>query len=187
MSDTVYLRNLRLNAAIGPDRWHRPGKEQPVILSLRLTHNLVNAAAKDDVDKTLNYGVLCRKVTKHISENTGKWALHECAHEVGKTAVGWAGKDADGELREVKVDVLLPKGALRVEGGLQVEVWMHGDDIVARALVVKGLSVSCIIGVNTHERVEKQMVMIDLRMTHVREQDLAQNGQPIVKAVAEVS
>lgn len=187
MSDTVYLRNLRLNAALGPDRWHRFGKEQPVILSLRLTHDLVAAAAKDDVAKTLNYGTLCREVTHYVGENTGKWALHECAQEVGKMAVAWAKKGTKGELREVEVNILLPKGALRVEGGLEIVVPVIGDRMGTQVLVVNEMRVPCIIGVNAHERVEKQMVVINLKMTGVREEELASNGQPIVKAVAEVS
>ena len=187
MSDTIYLRNLHLNAAIGPDRWHRSGKEQPVVLSLRLTHNIVDAASKDDVDKTLNYGVLCKEVTQFVSGHQGKWTLNECAHEVGKMAVAWAKKETKGELKGVKVDILLPKGALRVEGGLGIEVLMQGYEVTAQILVVKELRVPCIIGVNDHEKVEKQMVVIDLRMTGVRREDLVLNGQSIAKAVAEVS
>jgi len=188
MSDTIYLRNLHLRAAIGPDRWHRSGKEQPVILSLRLTHDVVDAAAKDDVDKTLNYGVLCREVTNHVSKSEGKWALHECAYEVGKMAVAWAKKEtAAGGLKDVQVEILLPKGALRVEGGLGIEVSMRGYQVTAQTLVVKELKVPCIIGVNAHERVEKQIVVVNLRMTGIKQEDLVLNGQPIVKAVAEVS
>ncbi len=187
MSDTIYLRNLHLNAAIGPDRWHRSGKEQPVVLSLRLTHNVVSAAAKDDVDMTLNYGILCKQVTQFVCGYQGKWALNECAYEVGKLAVTWAKQETWGELKDTKIDILLPKGALRVEGGLGIEVSMQGYQVKAQTLVVKELRVPCIIGVNDHEKVEKQMVVIDLRMTGVRREDLVLNGQSIAKAVAEVS
>ena len=187
MSDTIYLRNLHLNAAIGPDRWHRSGKEQPVVLSLRLTHNVVSAAAKDDVDMTLNYGILCKQVTQFVCGYQGKWALNECAYEVGKLAVTWAKQETWGELKDTKIDILLPKGALRVEGGLGIEVSMQAYRVTAQTLVVKELRVPCIIGVNDHEKVEKQMVVIDLRMTGVRREYLVMNGQSIVKAVAEVS
>lgn len=187
MSDTIYLRNLHLNAAIGPDRWHRSGKEQPVVLSLRLNHNVVDAAAKDDVYKTLNYGILCKEVTQFVCGHQGKWALNECAHEVGKMAVAWAKKETKGELKDTKIGILLPKGALRVEGGLGVELSMQGYQVTNQTLVVKELRVPCIIGVNYHETVEKQMVVIDLRMTGVRREDLVLNGQSITKAVAEVS
>lgn len=187
MSDIIYLRNLRLNAAIGPDRWHRPGKEQAVILSLRLAHNLVGAAAKDDVSKTLNYGILCREVTNHVSNHEGKWALHECAQEVGNMALMWAMRETQGEPKDVQVEILLPKGALRVEGGVGIEVSMQADRVTAQTLVVKELKVPCIIGVNAHERVEKQMVVVNLRMTGVKQEDLVVNGQSTVQAVAEVS
>lgn len=187
MSDVIYLRNLHLNAAIGPDRWHRSGKEQPVILSLRITHNVVEAAAKDDVDKTLNYGMLCKEVTQFVSGYQGNWALNTCAHEVGMMARAWAEKDMEGEVKDIKVDLFLPKGALRVEGGVGIEWSMKGYQAMDETLVVKELRVPCIIGVNAHERVEKQMVVIDLRMTDVRREDFELNGQSMVMAVVEVS
>ena len=188
MSDTIYLRNLHLSAAVGPDRWHRSGKRQPAILSLRLKYSVLDAAAKDDVAKTLNYGTLCGKVIEFVDANSGKWALRECAYELGRMVGTWA-YDVPGEepKGEVQVEILLPKGALRVEGGLGIELSMKGYEVTAQVFIVKELRVPCIIGVNAHERVEKQIVVINLRMSGVRRSDLQLNGQPMVKAVAEVS
>ncbi|KAI9873209.1 MAG: trifunctional dihydropteroate synthetase [Pleopsidium flavum] len=187
MSDIIYLRNLHLNAIIGPDRWHRSGKAQPIVLSLRLEHELLPAAAKDDVAKTLNYGTLCQEVTQFFKDNTGRWVLHEFAFEVCRLVMYWMVKvtDANEQERKVRVEILLPKGALRVEDGVGVELSMTGSNVDSQVLMVKELKVPCIIGVNPHERVEKQTVVIDLKMKRVREEDLKLNGQPVVKSVAE--
>jgi len=188
MSDMIYLRNLHLNAVIGPDRWHRSGRSQPVILSIQLKYDLLKAAAKDDVAKTLNYGTLCQEVIEFFIDNTGTWVLHEFAFQVCRLLMDWMFKVTRAEQeRRVRVEILLPKGALRVEGGLGVELLMTGTNVDSQFLTVKELKVPCIIGVNSHERVEKQTVVIDLKMNDVSEEDLEWNGQPIVKAVTEVS
>lgn len=160
-----------------------------MILSLRLKYNIKNAAAKDDVSQTLNYGTLCNKIMDVSKDNSGRWALREFAIQLCRSIQLWVknvdpGREQD---RVVSVEILLPKGALRVEGGLGIELSMCGPtETETEFFIVKGLRVPCIIGVHPHEKVEKQTVAIDLKLSGLRDEDFELNGQPIVRAVTAV-
>lgn len=200
-SDTIYLRNFNLTATVGPDRWHRAGKSQPVILSVRLAYNIRDAAATDDVVKTIDYGSLCKHLTQYVQaterESKGWKTLYEFAGGVGKEAVGKAmemgpsfykGLEAEAQVT-AQVEVVLPKGALRVEGGVGLGLEMRGGQVAKESveMMVRDLRVPCIIGVNKHERLEKQTVVVGLKMSGpLPDSVLAGSGQEVVRTVAEV-
>lgn len=164
--DIVYLRNLKLSAVIGPDAWNRPDKSQPIVVSLQLEIDTTSASTTDDIKNTFSYGQLCKDVTAKLDGKTFM-SIDHLTSDLAGLADNWPGET-------LKLQVLAPKGMLRVEGGFgrefflrRVETKPHGWKVLnwhvgSHEWVIKGLKLACIIGVNPHERLEKQNLSIDL-------------------------
>ena len=170
LPDTISLRNLTTTLIVGPDAWCRPSKPQPLVLSFFLTLDIQNAAASDDIDGTFSYGVMCKDVIGRM-ENTSFASVSHLVIDLARMAEKWPGDT-------LRIEALLPKALLRSEGGLvlNLEVTRWGSngargqgewELRTKTWEARKLMVACIIGVNPHERDQKQTVMIDLKVRHI--------------------
>ena len=170
MSDQIYIQNLRLSAIVGPDAWHRSNKPQPLILSARLHINTSAAGSSDDIRETVSYGEICKVVTSLIEREKAFYCIEQLGWKITALAEEhkWGGQ-------KFEVEVKLPKGVLRAEGGISFRCcvvrdlhgqgtesqWKDGEEY---SWLIKDLTLACVIGVNPHERVEKQAVMVNLHI-----------------------
>ena len=183
-TDVVYLKGLRLNAVIGQDAWHRPEREQPVIVDVRMRTNIEVAGNQDDVLQTVHYGNLCKAITKEVDSRKNYSSLVDLAWRISIAAFGpGGGKD------EMELTITLPKGILLGDGvGLSAAI--HRDREIdtlkeTNSLFVRGMKLTCIIGVNEYERLEKQYVILDLRLSDV-EQRIFIEYSKLVKEISDV-
>ncbi|KAI4172514.1 MAG: hypothetical protein LQ343_003508 [Gyalolechia ehrenbergii] len=194
--DTIYLRNLSISAIIGPDAWGREGKVQPIVLNVRLKIDTTSASTSDDINDSFSYGQVCKEITAQLD---GK-AFNNLQHLITVLttfAAFWPGEDT-------KLQALAPKALLRVEGGLEITHSIRKKDryeengvpqvrhVDTRSWSIKGLKLACIIGVNKHERLEKQSVNVDLRIPAINPRNFeakegsSENWRTLVKRVCEV-
>lgn len=159
IEDTIYLRNLRLSTVVGVDAWGRPGKAQPVIICIQLHMNTSQTGSSDDLQYSFSYGQMCKDVTSAI-DHVSFEDIDQLSIGLAKAAHSWPGETMTGQ-------VMLPKAFLRVDGGFSNQFdlvkqspghWKFLD----HRWIVNGIKAACIIGVNAHERLEKQTVNIDL-------------------------
>ena len=168
--DTLHLRQLQLSAVIGPDAWNRPGRQQPIILSLQLQIDTTTSASiTDDFNKVFSYGQVCGDVTSTLDGKTFR-SIDHLTSVLTSLADNWPGET-------LKLQAMAPKAMLRVEGGFGREFSLQRIEhktpgwrtlswnVVSHEWVVKDLKVACIIGVNPHERLEKQNLNISLRIS----------------------
>ena len=195
--DTIYLRNLQISAIIGPDAWGRKDKVQPVILNIRLKIDTTRASGSDDIKDTFSYGQMCKEVTSGLYGKTFN-NLQHLITALTTFAAFWPGEDT-------KLQALAPKALLRAEGGLEITHSIRKKEryeengvpqvrhVDTRSWSIKGLKVPCIIGVNEHEREEKQSVVIDLRIpaidpkTFEAKDGPGENWRSLVKRTCAVS
>lgn len=169
--DTISLRNLHLVAILGPDAWARPGKPQPIQISLQIGIDTTSAGVSDDITHTFSYGQIAKDVTAKL-DGKDFMSIDHLTSELASLAENWPGE-------VLKIEVLAPKALLRVEGGFGRELVlkrkalkenvMDGSEqliwhVANHEWFVKDLRIACIIGVNPHERLEKQSVVVNLRM-----------------------
>jgi FolB domain-containing protein len=157
--DAVLLRNLHFELAVGIDAWHRRGKPQPVSLSLEIGSGVAirNAAAGDDVSKALDYGKLYKLIYGKLTTSNAQFRDVHALHDAVRNCI------ASNVC--VKMEISLPKALLRAEGGLtyaRVEEYKDDYLLSIETLSIRGIRCACIIGVNPHERVEKQIVIVDV-------------------------
>lgn len=157
--DAVLLSNLHFELAVGTDAWHRRGKPQPVAISLEIGSGVAiqNAAAGDDVSKALDYGKLYKLIFGKLTTSNAQFRDVRALHDAVRNCI------ASNVC--VKMEISLPKALLRAEGGLTyASVEEYKDDYLLpiETLSIRGIRCACIIGVNPHERVEKQVVIVDV-------------------------
>lgn len=157
--NTVFLNEMGFMLPVGKDAWNRGGKAQPVKVSLQVGHvNSINdAAASDDVGKSLDYGKLYKNIQRNMEQQNHYANVQEVAEQVLVSI--------DTPDITASVEIGLPKAALRAEDGLSY--FLEQNKIPEslthyETLQIRGIKCACIIGVNPHERREKQMVVVHL-------------------------
>lgn len=184
--DTISLRNFHMTAVIGHDAWNRPGKLQPIVLTLKLLIDTTSAGTSDEIGHTFSYGQMCKDAI--VLSGAHFRSIDELTTNLVRIAFA---KNWPGE--SLQISLVAPKALLRVEGGLGREVTLRKQWIESgapkqqiwictrHAWLVKELKLACIIGVNPHERLEKQQVTINLEILgeHGRDEDdyQEQNGE----------
>ncbi|KAH0534043.1 hypothetical protein FGG08_007350 [Glutinoglossum americanum] len=164
MTDTVFLRNAAISAVIGRDCWHRE-KSQPALISLRLLTDIELTGETDDVVNTIDYGTVYKAVADAMT-NSSYPTLDAFTEKACRVAL----KAGGGKC--VKGTVMLPKALLQAEGrdgGVRCEIEMEATQAEAvavrsKTLSIRNLRLSCIIGVNKHEREHKQLVVVNLKL-----------------------
>merc|ERR1712000_166016 len=157
--DKVILKNLKFDLAVGFDAWRRYGKPQPVSITVEIhpRSNLEAAAAQDDVNLSLDYGKLYKSISGSLTNSGAYPTIHVLISQLAQFVPEYAFLD---------MDILFPKALLQVNGGvlyrLQVDNSTPGLITPNLTLDIKGITCSCIIGVNPHERLYKQSLSIDI-------------------------
>ena len=181
-SDTVFIDTLHISATIGPDCW---GKTRPQPLSISVYLNLepvylVASGETDDVEKSVHYGLLTKKVTSLIkkkNDEDGWEGVDALVRDVAEEAFELGGEC----VQSVRVVVEVPKVILLASSYIVDTTLLAEYDqpnapttlqpsirrprerrLVAKKIEVKEVVVPVVIGVNPPERLAKQRVTSDL-------------------------
>lgn len=91
--DTIFLRDLRVETVIGIWDWERKIR-QTVSIDLEMGADIRTAAASDDIDSTLNYKQVAKRVQQFVGDSEFKLVetLAERIAEIiiGEFEVPWA-------------------------------------------------------------------------------------------------
>lgn len=183
--DYVTLRNIQLPLplAVAPDAWNRPNKPQPATISLRVAfprHLIHEAGLKDSVATTLNYSSLYRVLETKQRAYAQEAAVSQQGLQLDRlldsierdvqdeqersiTEIYRAqGYQSPQPFRETEVTLHLPKAVLRAAGGVKCVSYSRQSEWVRREAWIQEIRSYTIIGVNEHERKDKQAVDITL-------------------------
>lgn len=160
--DTVFVRNVSIQAHVGPDSWGR-SKQQPALISVRLTFPIDKAGLSDNIEDCMDY----RKIYKALTSLNNKNFEHifHLAHQASREAL------LAGQGTEVVTTVVLPKGLLHSEG---VSASVHIESESGFALwQIHKLVIPCIIGIGAFERPRKQPVVVDVKLNETNSSSLS--------------
>ncbi|KAG8728121.1 trifunctional dihydropteroate synthetase, partial [Ceratobasidium sp. 428] len=161
-SDLIIIDGLSVHAALGFSHWPRPGVEQklqPLVLSITVPHNLAQASVVDNLEESVSYGSICK-------------VAEACAHEKGKfssaeaLAAGIASScfSKFSSVHEVRSVIEKRRALLHAQGaGVQSIHYRTRGNSPNNTYFVRDLELSTIIGLHPWERVEKQLVRINLQ------------------------
>jgi dihydroneopterin aldolase len=68
MRDTIILRGLEARGIVGIREWERK-KPQTIRISLEMACDADAAAAEDDIDLTVDYSSVAKRILQHIENN----------------------------------------------------------------------------------------------------------------------
>ena len=156
--DKVILKGIRFEAVVGLDAWHRPDKTQPVELELHLARpgGLEAAAREDSVNYTIDYGKLYKALKAAVFDQKFDSVIQ--FYQAVRTSLP--------EVSSWFISVVLPKGILAANNGVRFS-WSgemeDGNQLpVLQVMGIHDLECRCVIGVNSHERIEKQKLQISV-------------------------
>ena len=69
--DIIYLNDLRIDTVIGINGWERRTK-QTVILDIEMAADIKRAAQSDEINDTLNYRAVAKRLINYVSETEFK-------------------------------------------------------------------------------------------------------------------
>ncbi|KAG8744536.1 trifunctional dihydropteroate synthetase [Ceratobasidium sp. 414] len=161
--DLIIVDGLSVHTALGASHWPRPGVEQqpqPLVLSITIPHDLAQASAGDNLEESVSYGSICK-------------VAEACAHEKGKfssvetLAAGIASScfSKFSSVHEVRSIIEKQRALLHAQGAGVQSVHRRAGDPTNDIYFVRDLELSTIIGLHPWERVEKQLVRINLQWT----------------------
>ena len=156
-TDIIYLKNYRYDAIVGLDCWGRK-KTQQVVTSIRITSDITLAGRSDEIGQTLNYSQVAKALAKAVENGIEYINFANINRQFASTIL---------RMKQVQVHIksMAPKGLLR--GGFGCESW-HGSDHQMVVTVFDALRLWVIIGVNAHERLIRQLVLVTLRVQEER-------------------
>jgi len=100
--DTIVINELEAHARIGVPDSER-GKPQRLLISVELRSSFGEAAATDDLSKTIDYDRFCRDLRAHLA--VGQWKLLETlAEQIANKAISDFG--ANSAVVEIKKFVI---------------------------------------------------------------------------------
>ncbi|MBF0622604.1 MAG: dihydroneopterin aldolase [Magnetococcales bacterium] len=102
--DRIFIKDLRLRCIIGIREWERKTL-QNVVINLTLSVDLAKAGQSDDIDDTVNYKTLCKRIIS-MTEASHFFLVEALAEKIAQIAL------EDERIHAVEVQVEKP-GALR--------------------------------------------------------------------------
>ncbi len=176
LQNCVFIKNLALSTVVGPDAWGNHGKPQPILISCRVHREIGPAGENDQVDDTLSYSQIVKDIKEVVSDYQRDRGGFTSARNLSETIFlksyrRWGAY-------AVCITIHLPKANLRAEGGF-ILTSMYHEKLTDRLeeSIVSNFRIPCIIGVNPHERLAKQIVVVSFKI--IEEKDIpGTSGSP---------
>jgi len=154
------------------DAWGRPGKEQPLLLSVSVefASGFERAGKTDSLGTdTVHYGTLSKAILASTSNNKDQsggglaMVVGDAWTALTGRNIGSDGKEGAGmignEVRFLSITAMLPKASLLGSGVSWTVSECFGTGVYATILTVHDLRVPTLIGINVNERLAKQFVI----------------------------
>lgn len=158
----MFVKEISATAITGKDAWNRPSP-QPITISVSLNTDFHKASITDNLKYSVNYAVLTRHISDFIKTNEHKnfKSLGSIAEAVSQLALD----EKNGGSEIAKVVVKSPKSEIRADS-VEYELIRSRVDPSSNTDTynVTKLRLLTIIGVFTFERLQKQIVDIDLKI-----------------------
>lgn len=168
--DSVSIRNLHLPHGItAPDVWGKT-KEQPGLVSLKLTlrDGFSGTASEDGLDASIHYGQLAKRIRAENHPGQTVYDVLDAARGVVHTMASM-GPGTKFLLARADLEVLLPKASMAGEAvtlthALHFDAGGHSESL-ERVFTVRNVKLMVLIGVNAYERTAKQPVVAYIAIT----------------------
>src|SRR5687767_10772448 len=119
--DQVFIRDLVARGIIGVNGWERE-KPQEILINIVLFADLHRAGNSDDIQDSVNYRTVAKKVLAH-SETAQRHTVEALAADIARLCLD------EPNVQKVRVRVEKP-GAVRFSRSVGIEIEREKDEIV---------------------------------------------------------
>lgn len=182
MKDTVFIEQLAATAIVGKDAWNR-ATPQPLAVSVRLNTDFSQASASDNLEHLLNYAVILRNIQEFFTQNARRNFGSLAA--VGSAVLGLL--FASNEPYTAQITVLLPKLEIRADKVSWTCTYNKDGKTDSDILEINHLRLLTVIGVFTFERLQRQVVDLDLKLTATPEVNIRKVIDDVVDYVEQTN
>lgn len=190
LPDSINLTGLSVRMLVGVDNWERV-RPQPVTIDVCVHTDVSKAGSSDHLPYSIHYGVLTKEIESHcleeryrslegLAEGLAKVCIFLCkaprvtlrvfkprallhAHaagvEITRTAEDFVTTDGKSALEHIPPRSKVSSSALKSLHLSPLSAWALHDRVL-----IKDLCISTILGVNPWERVDKQIVRINVEV-----------------------
>lgn len=116
--DQVIIKDLSVRGVIGVENWERE-KPQEILINLILFADLRKAGESDDIEDTVNYRTISKKIMAH-TEGANRFTVEALAADIAKICL------AEPAVQKARVRVEKP-GAVRFSQSVGVEIERSKD------------------------------------------------------------
>ncbi len=117
--DCIEIRDLLVRAVIGVNDWERTGR-QDVLINVTLFADLRPAGASDDIQDTINYRTVTKRIIDHV-ERSQRFTVEALAADVARICLQEPG------VQRARVRIEKP-GAIRFARSVGVEIERQAED-----------------------------------------------------------
>lgn len=167
--DVITVNELSLRVPLGPSHWPKPLSEtlpQPIVVSLSVPYALATAGYSDQLADSVNYSSLSKAVEGLAASGRPFTSLEGFAEAACHTCF-----DKFSGVNQVDIRVEKLRGLLHAKSaGVNVTRHRGGASPTKTEkteVFVRDLTLSTIIGIHPWERVEKQVVKVNLSVALV--------------------
>ena len=89
--DKIIIKDLLVRGIVGINDWERE-KEQDILVNMTILHDLVTPSRSDDIEDTLNYRTITKKMIRYI-ETSKHFLVEALAHNLAKFAIDEGAKN----------------------------------------------------------------------------------------------
>lgn len=205
LPDSLHIAQLSVRVPLGVDAWGRT-LQQPVNFDIQIHTDVSQAGRSDHLPYSIHYGILVKEVEKHCQQVEYS-SLDHLANGIAKVCI-FICKAPKVTLSVQKPRALLHAKFAAIEVIRTPEDFVHetgrsasleDNDITALTLsstapstaedklVVRDLCISAILGVNPWERLEKQLLKINMtiRQGLLPSQSRPQDYRTITKTISD--
>jgi len=184
--DTVIIRDIRLEATVGPDRWGKV-RNQPILVSVLAHTPLGKAGLSDDVTDSIHYGDLGKEILAQVGV-TPFPSLYALAEGVAMITIGKGAESAEVQAEALNQFLSARCLSVALERGMKADTAVQPKrDRVS----IRDLLLHIIIGVNPPERIHKQEILVNIDFwptaPEVPNIDWSKNYQILVEVIESTS
>ncbi|KAK7460898.1 trifunctional dihydropteroate synthetase [Stygiomarasmius scandens] len=171
--DIIRVNSLSLTPRLaGGSRWpakdpSSPPKPQPVLVTLSVPHDISSTAKTDELEHSINYSTLASSIRDKIDTSQSFESLEDLTHSIFDVLLSPAAKGTP-RLSGVQLKVTQVKPPLHCKSvSVEAEATRSGDsswNLTLNGIIhrIEDLECDLIVGINPAERVEKQLVRINI-------------------------
>jgi dihydroneopterin aldolase len=159
--DKIIVQNLEVVVNAGFDVWGRQKKQRALIsVTLTLGGEFDSAASTDSVDdSTVHYGTLSKAIQQEFNDKHAPWiGTAELATRVAR-CVSRVAEDAD--VYAIETEICYTKGSMFGEGAGYIYSTIETSENRSEVMYLRNMTIPCLIGVNSNERLQKQPVVVN--------------------------